>query len=52
MVAPTGIELSKWGPGSSRPLPKTRDYEGFHVARLPFSTGRHRPLPTHPLDGC
>ncbi|MHB8441097.1 MAG: tyrosine-type recombinase/integrase [Candidatus Tyrphobacter sp.] len=45
MVAPTGIELSKWGPGSSRALPKTRNCEGFRFARLPA-------LPAKPARCC
>jgi len=52
LVALTGIELSKWGPGRSRPLPIARDYEGFRVIGLPFSTGRPRPLLSRPLDEC
>lgn len=29
MVAPTGVEPSQWGPGSSRPLPNNLDFRGI-----------------------
>lgn len=47
MVAPTGIEFSKWGPGRSRPLPKSSIFRGFRTFRsrpIPSDSGHFRPV--------
>jgi integrase len=47
MVAPTGVEFSKWGPGRSRPLPKTSIFRGFRTfcfRPAPCDSGHFRPV--------
>lgn len=46
-----GIELSKWGPGRSRPLAKT-SVRGTPPVLLPVEFERFRLFPGGLLDNC